>query len=498
MSKHTLNTLDEIKQYFANNPTPYYFISASNFNLMSLSQWVAHWQHINLIDCYDGQHPDVMLVTDSHDQLFTGIEDINLYLLNQESVAAHIAEQNPPGKAIFLFFDEQIEARCEALGLEIILPKNSLVKEIDSKIVTTEIGNQVNVPSVPNILAKVDSYETLLQLAKQASLGQSWVIQTAYGDSGKTTFFVDNEEDYQRYAHKIEAEDTVKVMRKIHCIGTAIEACATRWGTFVGPLLTEVIGDPALTPYAGGWCGNELYQSAFSDEIRLQVQRKAERIGNALYQRGYRGYFELDFLLDMDTAEVYLGELNARITGISAMTNQSDFSEAYLPLFLMHLLEYDTEVELTLSAAEFNQQMLAEGAQGIASQMVLKYTEHPLQIIEQAPVSGVYTLVDGRLQLTQASYHRRDALADNQAFIMRIAKPQDYAYHGGDLAIIFINQTIRHDSGKLDDNGLQWVKALKQCFTFRPLTQQERSEFEQIHNPANVKSSRESGAEEAL
>lgn len=103
MSKHTLNTLDEIKQYFANNPTPYYFISASNFNLMSLSQWVAHWQHINLIDCYDGQHPDVMLVTDSHDQLFTGIEDINLYLLNQESVAAHIAEQNPPEKRYFYF-----------------------------------------------------------------------------------------------------------------------------------------------------------------------------------------------------------------------------------------------------------------------------------------------------------------------------------------------------------------------------------------------------------
>lgn len=491
MSKQTLNSICDIKQYFADNQTPYYFISASNFNLMSMQRWVKNWQHINLINSYDDQHPNVLVVMDNHEQLFEGIEDINLYLLNQETVEAHIKQQDMPGKVIFLFFDEQIEARCKALGLEIVLPKNSLVKEIDSKVVTTEIGNQVNVPSVPNILSAVSGYASLQKLAKQAGLGSSWVIQTPYGDSGKTTFFIDSEADYNRHASEIEAEAKVKVMRKINCVGTAIEACATRWGTFVGPLLSEVIGDKTLTPYSGGWCGNELYQDAFSDVIRLQVQQKTERIGDALYQRGYKGYFELDFLIDQETHEVYLGELNARITGISAMTNQSNFSEQNIPLFLFHLLEYDQNIELTLSVDEFNQAMLKQGADGVAAQMILKYTDEPLKKIVRAPVSGVYQLIDDQLQLKQASYERREALADNEAFIMRISDQGDYAYHGGDLAIMFNNQTIRNEEGKLNHNGQSWVAALKNTFEYRPLNQEERAAFEQQHNPANVKSARE-------
>ena len=43
----------------------------------------------------------------------------------------------------------------------------------------------------------------------------------------------------------------------------------------------------------------------------------AERFGNQLLAEGYRGYFDLDFLIDTDSGEVYLGELNPRICGAS-------------------------------------------------------------------------------------------------------------------------------------------------------------------------------------
>ena len=38
-------------------------------------------------------------------------------------------------------------------------------------------------------------------------------------------------------------------------------------------------------------------------------------MGERLRQEGYRGYFELDFLADAATGEIYLGELNPRVTG---------------------------------------------------------------------------------------------------------------------------------------------------------------------------------------
>lgn len=495
--KKTLNSIADIKRYFAKNEVPYYFISASNFNMMGMHDWVRGWMNINLVDCFDGRHPQVLMVENDHTQAFENIEDINIYLLNdtkaQGLLTAPHGKNDTNGRAIFLFFDERIEAICQSLDLDIILPKNSLVREIDSKIVTTEIGNQAGVHSVPNVLTHISSYADLQRVACESGLGERWVVQTAYGDSGKTTFFIASEADYQKVAAKIESEDRVKVMRRVNCTGTAIEACATRWGTFVGPLLTELIGIKTLTPYPGGWCGNELYDVAFPSDVRQQVQRKTQAMGDALYQRGYRGYFELDYLIDLDSNEVYLGELNARITGISAMTNLSDFSAENIPLFLFHLLEFEPEIDLKLDVNDFNQAILAQGASGTAAQVILKYTDEMLKIITQAPVSGVYTLdSDGILALKQPGYNLRDALAENEAYLLRIMAAGEYAYQGGDLAILFLNRVIREPQGKLNAEGEQWLNALQRNFQFRNLNQEERSLVELAHNPANIKSGRHS------
>jgi hypothetical protein len=491
-----LHSLADIQAHFANNTRPLFFVSASNFNMMGMHEWVRGWHNINLLDCFDGSHPHALVIPDDHSQLFESIEDVNHYLLASPKARALIeqvqATTSERCRALFLFFDDQIEAVCQELKLDIVLPKNTLVRQIDSKIVTTEIGNAAGVASVPNVLAHVGSYAELQLLAEAAGLGSRWVVQTAYGDSGKTTFFIADEADYARAASKIESQDQVKVMRWVNCVGTAIEACATRWGTFVGPLLSEMIGLESLTPYQGGWCGNENYSAAFSQHIRAQVQQKTQAMGNALYQRGYRGYFELDFLIDQDSGEVYLGELNARISGVSALTNLSDFCAEHVPLFLFHLLEYDERVNLTLDVADFNQAMLQHGAQGISAQVILKHTDATLKILTQAPVSGIYRIDDdGQLALKSASIQRRDALAENEAYVLRIMGTEEYAYQGADLAIMFVNQVIRTAQGQLNDQGARWVAALQNQFAMRQLNQEERAQVELAHNPANVKSGRD-------
>ena len=55
---------------------------------------------------------------------------------------------------------------------------------------TTRIADEAGLPSVPNTIARAASYEELTALAGAASLGDDLVVQTAYGDSGKTTFFI--------------------------------------------------------------------------------------------------------------------------------------------------------------------------------------------------------------------------------------------------------------------------------------------------------------------
>jgi biotin carboxylase len=133
-------------------------------------------------------------------------------------------------------------------------------------------------------------------------------------------------------------------MQRIRCRPLTIEGCVTRHGTLVGPLMTEMIGLGDLTPYRGGWCGNEVFgegaSAALSSDIRQQAQRATVAIGEHLRQAGYWGYFGLDFLLDQDTGALYLGELNPRITGVTPLTSQAALEQDEVPLLLFHLLEW--------------------------------------------------------------------------------------------------------------------------------------------------------------
>ena len=87
-------------------------------------------------------------------------------------------------------FDDETEAAAAAAGLEIAHPSAELRHRLDSKIVTTQLGNEAGVPSAPNTLGRATSYEELTALAESAGLGDDLVVQTPYGDSGKTTFFI--------------------------------------------------------------------------------------------------------------------------------------------------------------------------------------------------------------------------------------------------------------------------------------------------------------------
>ena len=119
------------------------------------------------------------------------------------------------------------------------------------------------------------------------------------------------------------AGQELKVMRRINPRAVAVEACITRHGTVVGPLMTDLTGYPELTPYRGGWCGNDIFPDALSPQHRERAREFTRRLGDRLAQEGYRGLLEIDYLVDLDSGELYLGELNPRLSGISSMTNVS-------------------------------------------------------------------------------------------------------------------------------------------------------------------------------
>ncbi|CAN5752650.1 biotin carboxylase [soil metagenome] len=480
-----LRGISDIRRHFFRNPTPTYFISATNFNLLGIDEWVRNFHFINYLDCFDGQHPHVFVPSEIAHQEFTCIEDINNYLLEHKEVVDLMEKRGPGGKAVFLFFDEETEELCRELGLEVCFPPAELRREVDDKISTTRIADRAGVPSVPNVLSEVRDYDHLREVS--AELGEHLVIQTAFGDSGHTTFFISDEEDWDRHADEIADKGEVKIMKRIRCRGSALEACVTRHGTIVGPLMTELVGFPELTPYKGGWCGNEVFADAFPVEVREQARESAVKFGDEIRKMGYRGYFELDFLTDVDTNEVYLGEVNPRITGASAMTNLAAFAHADAPLFLFHLLEW-SDVDFELDVEELNARWASPDNIDSWSQLVIKHTADTVEQVTRAPRSGVWEMNEpGQLEFLRVQTHRRTVEEENRGFFLRITKEGDYRYKGADLGILITPGRLMTDDHQLNDRARAWIDGILGQYESVDVDPAQQPETAQLMEVGNFK-----------
>ncbi len=465
-----LNNISEIRRYFHRNEEPIYFVSATNFNLLGIDEWCKNFKYISYIDCYDGRHPNVFCPSVQPHAEFQSIEDINNYLLQHKEVIDLIKRRGGNPNFVFLMFNEETERLVAELGGSAIwFPSAELRTRCDNKIETVRIGDKAGVPSVPNTLAEVESYHHLKKLCKKAKLGDDLVLQSAFGDSGHTTFFIKSEDDFRKHEHEIIGQGEIKIMKRIDCRGSAIEACATSEGTIVGPLMTELVGFGDLTPYRGGWCGNEIMATAFPRKTRDKARDLTFKFGKQLLKEGYRGYFELDFLVDQDTGDIWLGELNPRITGASSMTNHAAFAHADAPLFLFHLLEFSGQ-KFKLNVNELNRRWADPDMIDSWSQMVIKHTDDNVDIITKAPETGIYKMLeDGRVVFDRFDYHRRAVESQSEAFFLRISGAGDYRYEGADLGILVTRGRSMTKDFELTDRSKRWIHGIKSSYEAKPL-----------------------------
>lgn len=469
MNGKPLKGISDIRRYFYRNETPIYFISATNFNLLGADEWINHFKFICYIDCFDGLHPNVFCPEEElpHDE-FESIEDINNYLLGHKEVGDYIDSRKidgQSGKAMFLMFDETTEQLARKQGLEVCFPSAKMRTSMDNKVNTNRIAEKAGVACVPYVLSRVKNYEHLREIS--GDLGEDLVIQTPFGDSGHTTFFISNSEDFSKHEEEIVKEKEVKIMKRINCRGSAIEACVTRQGTIVAPLMTEMVGFPELTPYKGGWCGNEIYADAFSSSIRQKARKYTRLLGDQLRKEGYKGYFELDFLIDQDNGEVYLGELNPRVTGASSITNHAVFALADAPLFLFHLLEW-MDVPYELSVKAINDRWARPENIDTWSQLIIKHTKDTVEYIVEAPKTGIWKKKgDGDIEYDRMDSHRRAVESEEEAFFLRIADEGNYLYEGADMGILVMRGRLMTDDFELTERAREWIATIHERYVTR-------------------------------
>jgi biotin carboxylase len=465
----SLNGLSDIRSFFQQDPTPVWWVCATPYTLLGMDEWVRGFRWVSHADCFDGAHPRVFTPRGRKNAEvfpYETLEAMNAGLLSMPHVQAHIRARGP-GRLAMLQFDEEGEQLAKDLGLELILPSAELRRKVDSKTETTRIANRAGVASVPNVLGRVRSWDELQALA--GHLGPNLVIQLPFGDSGLTTFFVSGPEDLDDCLKVVAAEAEVKVMKRIRCAQAAIEACTTKAGTIVGPVLTEIVGHPELTPYKGGWAGNEVAPAAFTDAQRKNISERTRAFGDVLNELGYRGYFEIDWLIDLDDGEVYLGEVNPRLTGASPLTNLAAFAHADAPLFLFHLLEY-TNIPFELDVDALNARWAHPVHADPWGQLIIKHTSEQPVLLTGAASSGAWQEIGGgqiRWQFMQV--HRRTVDDESSAFFLRIPETGTIVRHGDDLGVLVMRGRLMDEKGQLTNRAKRWIEAIRNEFVGIPI-----------------------------
>lgn len=474
LAGHGLRNLSEIRTFFRTNETPVFFVGATAFNLLGIDRWVRNFSFVVYYDSWDGFHPRVFSPPLIEHAEFASGEDINNYLLTHPAVvkriddAARASGERP--KIAMVFFDAETERICRAQGWDLILPSHELRNRLDSKLETTRLGNEAGAPSVPNVMTSVESYPELQAACAAAGLGDDLVVQAAYGDSGKTTFFIASESDWNKYATEIVGEE-VKIMKRINNKAVAVEAVNTRHGTIVGPFMTDLTGYPELTPYRGGWCGDDLSPDSLTLSQRTRALEHVRKLGDRLRGEGYKGYFEVDVLVDTDTDEVYLGELNPRFSGVTSMTNVTAGAYADVPLFLFHLLDH-LDVDYELDVDDINARWLELAAIDDWSQLIMKTSDPTIRLITEAPSTGVYAFdADGALQFLRPGLDWHSLAGSDEAFFLRVYGKGDYLFKGADIGILVTKNRMQTEEKTLTPLARNFITSIGERYAAAPLAE---------------------------
>lgn len=194
-----------MRTFFRTNEQPIFFISPTAFNLLGIDRWVRGFEYIVYHDSWDGAHPRVFCPsTVPMSSSRAARRSSTTCCATQRCRASSNPALRGTGlrpMVAMVFFDEETEQICEELDYNLILPKDELRRHLDTqdrhhqtrRAGRCALGAQC--PGPGGQLRDTDRVSFFERHGLHRSRGAD-----PYGDSpsGKTTFFIVSEADWDR------------------------------------------------------------------------------------------------------------------------------------------------------------------------------------------------------------------------------------------------------------------------------------------------------------
>jgi biotin carboxylase len=117
-------------------------------------------------------------------------------MLKDPAVITYMKQKDPNPNVIFMLIDSETEELCQKKGLKNWGTTSYLYSYLGNKVKMVDLLIKSEIPFIPNIRSKIDSYQHLLQLTEGFNTPKI-VVQDQDGCGGYGTFAISSENDYK-------------------------------------------------------------------------------------------------------------------------------------------------------------------------------------------------------------------------------------------------------------------------------------------------------------
>ncbi len=299
----------------------------------------------------------------------------------------------------------------------VLAPPLRLKDLFDNKLRQLELFSRLGVKTPATFVCRLD--ETSFVKAGDF-LDGPFVVQPPVGSSGENTYFVNDEDDFDRVRHVFGYDQRVKLSKYLpapslngHCI-----VLRTREGLrsiAVCPSV-QIVGIPGCTRRPEIYCGNDFSAAGMvSKSIREEICTIMEKIGLFMGSKGFLGLFGMDFLLYDN--QVLALEINPRFQGSTMLLSLLQMDRGEIPVAALHVMQFMGLME-AFSQGFLEQLKAAYRIPYTGAHLIVHTLGDTPCRIEHDLTAGVHILADDTIQRIRSGTTYRDLKSPNEWCIL--------------------------------------------------------------------------------
>lgn len=338
----------------------------------------------------------------------------------------------------------------------------------------TQLENKVNSRKLLSSIVPFPRFKTIatsdLQTLDFGGLFKTFgkfVIQDAVLSSGRGTIFVDSLETFASAISYLthRGSQSVVISQYIQGRSASVQVCVTRYGVFSLPPQRQIINQSLLTNAqkdgSDKFNGAQWSDDDFSPQEVREVKEIALKVGTLVQSLGYKGIFGIDFIVE-DSGHVNVLEVNARLTGVTAVLTHIQKSFHQIPLLLLHTLEH-LQADYSLTPKEISElQHYDFGKQDFSYLLLFNNNESPMEI-QNSINPGIYQY-DSKshvLDFKKLSYSIKDLQEKGALLLIDFPKVGSTLYPDERLGKCIIHQKVLDSSDNLTEHANEVIRAVR-------------------------------------